>query len=312
MSGVASTEPPRRERGDRTVRAVVVVALLVLAASALPARRGLDWDAISDPVEVEWVRVVAAALVLVVLAQLARPLLKRLRRRRRRPGDRPAGDDDGPEGEPVPWWLRVLALLLVLAALYTGWLLVGALLPDVQRTDPAIRTSDPRGDATRPTDLDGSWLPLALAGLVLLAVAAAGRLTAARRAAARTDDAAEDGSDEAARLEAAVVAAQAQLVAHADARAAIVAAYAAMAASLSAGLARLPSPGSAARPSDTPTELLTRAVRSGLVAPGPATRLTDLFREARFSRHPMGATERQAAESALALVRAELAGARRA
>ena len=307
MSGVPGTPP----HGDRTVRAVVVVALLVLAASALQARRGLDWGAISDPVEVEWVRVVAAVLVLLVLAQLARPLLKRLRRRRRRAG-RPAGAEDGPEGERIPWWLRVVAVLLVVAGLYVVWLLAGALLPEVQRSDPATRTSDPGRDVAEPIDVGGSWLPLLLAGLVLLGVAGAGRLTAARRAAAREHEAADDAADEAGRLEAAVVAAQDQLAAHADARAAIVAAYAAMAASLSAGLARLSSPVSAARPSDTPTELLTRAVRSGLVSPGPATTLTDLFREARFSRHPMGAAERQAAEGALALVRAELTGAVRA
>ena len=317
MCRVASTEPPRRgggerpDRGDRTVRAVVVVALLVLAASTLQARRGLDWDAISDPVEVEWVRVAAAVLVLLVLAQLARPLLKRLRRKRGQ-GGRPAGAGDGPEGEPFPWWLRVLGVLLVLAALYTGWLLAGAVLPDVQHTDPAIRSTDPKGDAGQPIEVNGSWLPLLLAGAVLAAVAVAGRVAAARRDAARHHDAADDSSDEAVRLEAAVVAAQDQLAAHADARAAIVAAYAAMAASLSAGLARLPSPGAAARPSDTPTELLTRAVRSGLVSAGPATTLTDLFREARFSRHPMGAAERRAAEGGLALVRAELSGAVRA
>ena len=308
MCRVAPHEP--RGGGDRTLRAVVVVALLVLAASALQARRGLEWDAISDPVEVQWVRVMAAVLLLLVLAQLARPLLKRLRRRRRG-GQRPAGDDDGPAGEPLPWWLRVLAAVFVLAGIYAAWLLLSSLLPDVQRTDPALRSTDPRGDTARPIDVGGSWLPLLLAGAVLLVVAAASRVRTARQQAARRDPA-DDESDEAARLEAAVVAAQDQLAAHTDARAAIVAAYAAMAASLSAGLARLGAPGAATRPSDTPTELLTRAVRSGLVSPGPATTLTELFREARFSRHPMGPEQRRAAEGALALVRSELPGAVRA
>ena len=82
-----------------------------------------------------------------------------------------------------------------------------------------------------------------------------------------------------------------------------------MAATISAGLARR---GSSARASDTPTELLTRAVGSGLVSEGPATTLTELFREARFSRHPMGERHRRAAEDALHAVRAELAGVRRA
>jgi len=309
MCRVATSDP--RGGGDRTLRTVGVVALLVLAASALQARRGLDWEAISDPVEVEWARVAAAVLVLLVLAQLAKRLLKRLRRKRRG-GGRPSDGDEEPAGEPVPWWLRALGLALVLAAIYTAWLLLGALLPEVQRAEPAVRTSDPRGDSGRPIDVQGSWLPLLLAGAVLLVVAAAGRAAAARREAARRSDEADVDDDQAVRLETAVAAAQEQLAAHADARAAIVAAYAAMAASLSAGLARVAAPGAAARPSDTPTELLTRAVRSGLVSPGPATTLTDLFREARFSRHPMGPGERRAAEGALALVRAELSGAVRA
>ena len=91
----------------------------------------------------------------------------------------------------------------------------------------------------------------------------------------------------------------------ADARAAIVAAYRAMASHLDAQLARS---GGGALASDTPTELLARAVAARLVSSGPAAELTELFREARFSRHPMGAGERARAEAALAAVRAELAG----
>ncbi|OSC57422.1 hypothetical protein B5181_32425, partial [Streptomyces sp. 4F] len=46
-------------------------------------------------------------------------------------------------------------------------------------------------------------------------------------------------------------------------------------------------------------DLLSRAVAAGL-APGPAApRLTALFREARFSSHPMDASHREAAADAL-------------
>jgi hypothetical protein len=48
------------------------------------------------------------------------------------------------------------------------------------------------------------------------------------------------------------------------------------------------------------------------VSAGPASTLTELFREARFSRHPMGEPHRRAAEDALRAVRDELAGVRRA
>jgi len=56
------------------------------------------------------------------------------------------------------------------------------------------------------------------------------------------------------------------------------------------------------------------AVSAGLLSgasDGPARALTDLFREARFSDHPMGEESRRSAETSLRQVRAEL-GARRA
>jgi len=320
MSRVAND--PRQPRGNALLRGVVVVGLLTLAASALQARQGLDWDELDDPVAIEWVRVIAAVVVLLVLWQLARPLLRRLRRRLRRPRP-PAPDTDGPPGEKLPLWVRIAAAALVLAALWASWLLVSGLLPEIERVDPATRTEDPTGDAGQPIDVGMSWWPLVIAGAILLAIALAGRLASAHQAAARRGPAGQDDETEEAQLETAVIAAQEELAAHDDPRAAILAAYAAMAAHLTAGLARLPGAGtastaSAARAarmvstaSDTPTELLDRAVRSGLVSPGPATTLTDLFREARFSRHPMGFAQRRAADGALADVRAELVGVRR-
>ncbi|MFD4262867.1 DUF4129 domain-containing protein [Streptomyces sp. NPDC058534] len=51
--------------------------------------------------------------------------------------------------------------------------------------------------------------------------------------------------------------------------------------------------------SDSPADLLTRAADAGL-APSPAApRLTTLFREARYSSHPMGPSHREAAAGAL-------------
>ena len=45
--------------------------------------------------------------------------------------------------------------------------------------------------------------------------------------------------------------------------------------------------GAAGRSADTPAELLDRAVGAGLIRSDAALRLTELFREARFSSHPM-------------------------
>ncbi|MFE2457330.1 DUF4129 domain-containing protein [Streptomyces sp. NPDC059402] len=77
-----------------------------------------------------------------------------------------------------------------------------------------------------------------------------------------------------------------------DARAAVIACYAAMEDALAAS-------GVRRQASDSPADLLTRAADAGF-APGPAgPRLTALFREARYSSHPMDASHRAAAAAAL-------------
>ncbi len=77
-----------------------------------------------------------------------------------------------------------------------------------------------------------------------------------------------------------------------DARAAIIACYAAMETSLAER-------GAAREAADTPDELLARATTSGIVHGGAAARLTALFYEARFSSHPLAASQRDEAERAL-------------
>ena len=73
-----------------------------------------------------------------------------------------------------------------------------------------------------------------------------------------------------------------------DARAAIIACYVAMEASLAEH-------GAARVIADTPDELLTRATDLGVVRGTAASRLTALFYEARFSSHPMDREHRAAA-----------------
>lgn len=84
-----------------------------------------------------------------------------------------------------------------------------------------------------------------------------------------------------------------------DARAAIIACYVAME-------SRLADRGTARGAADTPDELLARAVASGAVRGAAARRLTALFYEARFSSHPLGAGQRDAASAALDELAAEL------
>jgi hypothetical protein len=85
-----------------------------------------------------------------------------------------------------------------------------------------------------------------------------------------------------------------------DARAAIIACYVAMETSLAER-------GAARAVADTPDELLARATTSGLVRGTAAARLTALFYEARFSSHPLGRGQRDAAEQALDELAATLA-----
>ena len=85
-----------------------------------------------------------------------------------------------------------------------------------------------------------------------------------------------------------------------DARAAIIACYVAMERSLAER-------GTARAVADTPDELLARATASGLVHGTAAARLTALFYEARFSSHPLGRAQRDAAEQALDELAAALA-----
>jgi hypothetical protein len=87
-----------------------------------------------------------------------------------------------------------------------------------------------------------------------------------------------------------------------DARAAIIACYLAMEASLAER-------GAARAIADTPDELLARAQATGIVRGTAAARLTALFYEARFSSHPLDRSQRDAAAHALDELAAALAEA---
>ena len=120
-------------------------------------------------------------------------------------------------------------------------------------------------------------------------------------AAVRADD---DGfiAEDPERLREAVESGRSALRAVDDAQAAIIACYLAMETSLAER-------GAARGVAGTPGELLTRATERGLVRGTAAGRLTALFYEARFSSHPLGHRQRDAAEQALNELAADLAKA---
>ena len=103
-------------------------------------------------------------------------MLKRLRRA----AAGAAGDDDHaePEGEPIPWYLRVLARCVVLAALAAVFYVVSSLTPPpapplhARRAGPATTTWRRRRAARTPRT---SWTVLVLVGLVLAGSALATR-----------------------------------------------------------------------------------------------------------------------------------------
>lgn len=69
-------------------------------------------------------------------------------------------------------------------------------------------------------------------------------------------------------------------------------------------------PATAPRDFDTASEVLARAMQHRALRVGPATRLVELFEEARFSPHLMGEGHRDQAVAALRDVLADLRGAR--
>ncbi|MFB7652552.1 MULTISPECIES: DUF4129 domain-containing protein [unclassified Streptomyces] len=169
-------------------------------------------------------------------------------------------------------------------------------LPPPVSPPPVIGRTDPEGGSGH-----GYSLPLyVLLGLLAAVVVVVVTVVVVRRLRRRgltvpalPERAGAPAEDEDARLLlSAVHSGRRALADTGDARTAVIACYAAMEDALVAS-------GVRRHASDSPADLLTRAADAGL-APGPAApRLTTLFREARYSSHPMGPSHREAAAGAL-------------
>lgn len=150
-----------------------------------------------------------------------------------------------------------------------------------------------------PSEAGGSGVDWAAVAIVLLLVALAGGALW-RHERARRRRAVRPSRKLAKSLEVAVGEGLDQLLAEADARRAVIAAYAAMERSLARG-------GHGRRRAEAPLEYLARILSEVELDAGPAARLTDLYETAKFSVHPMGSGDRSAALGALEALRAELA-----
>lgn len=209
------------------------------------------------------------------------------------------------------WTLLGLAVLLC-------WLLVLVLITRLVVPEPPAPASSPPASARPgappqqlpdPTDSgDSAFRYLAAATLILLLIVAFGTVVRARRRARPTtwfDDSARVTAPRRPKgPETLALAAELGLAEIADLsrdpRTAIIACYAAM----EHGLAH--APGAVPQDSDTPSEVLARAVSHHALSADSATELVELFTEARFSPHVMTERHRDAAVAALHRVLAEL------
>jgi uncharacterized protein DUF4129 len=162
---------------------------------------------------------------------------------------------------------------------------------------PALATQGPSTFRFPLTAVLYGLIVLVLVAAVVLSIWWARRF---RPSGERRDDGfiAEDPED----LREAVESGRSALLTIDDARAAIIACYLAMEASLAER-------GAARAIADTPDELLARAQATGIVRGTAAARLTALFYEARFSSHPLDRGQRDAAARALDELAAALAAA---
>ena len=304
--------------------ATVLAALSFVAAVALRGYvpgadpvAGHDAAAADDPLALTVVAVLLAAAVGVMVVAV----IVRLRHRVVAP-TRVVGRVDwrrGDRGKPT-WRVASIVFGLILA-----WLAVVAVLSGLgERGDaprsmpgatptgagPASPGDEPRTPARPESDAGGPDVLSYLYGAtgVVLLVIVAGSLVAARRRPAAPVSAAppgdETGPEPVGDAESFARAAEVGLAEVGDQsrepRKAIIACYAAM----ERELALLPD--AAPREFDTASEVLARAVDQRALAPDSATRLVDLFDEARFSPHVMDEGHRDAAVAVLTHVLGEL------
>jgi hypothetical protein len=311
---------PGMERATR--RVVAVGALLVLVGVALrgylPGQsRAPDHPSGSNPAAtIAVIALVGVAMVIIALAVVAN-----LRRPRspRHTGE-PLGRKFGGDRTKLTWRMALVLLGVLLAWLTVVVLLMQAsglvdfdppeqpVAPSTPTQTPAP-TSSPRPPSPDPPQQEGPlfWF-LLVATIVMMLVWAAGLIFAVRgQRRPVSSSSGPPSADQPPRPQASqplALAAERGLAEMGDLsrepREAIIACYAAMEDALA------DAPGASPQDSDTPSEVLARAVEHDAIHSGSATELVDLFAEARFSLHVMSEEHREIALRALELVLDEL------
>jgi Domain of unknown function (DUF4129) len=290
------------------VLASLALVALALGGPQLPPAEGLT----GSPAH----RLIAPALIFeAVFAAALAVLIVRARREPREPQPGSPGTEPPDRAMVVARRLRAVLRQVLIAALIVipGLLILSTVHKPPPRARPRILPTLaplPRQRATvRPAGpspfqhLNGRLLEDLLIVLVLCAVLVAAAIVVMHRRRTEPGPLGEEPllpePDDEEDLRDAVTAGRTALAVLDEARAAVIACYVAMERSLAQA-------GTARETADTPAELLQRAAAAGLVRSGAARLLTTLFYEARFSSHPFGSAERNAAEGALSELHADL------
>lgn len=310
--------------GDKSMaRAIAVIAVMLLSTVALRGHlpgveRRTEPDEVSGSHPASLVAVIAMLVVSIAVIALAA-----INQTRRPSAGCASGEprrELGGDRSPLRW-----RTLLIAAAVLVAWaaviLMLMRWLPTLDLGDPPPPDSgadadaggtDARAEDTAPAEPTGNggtvfWaLAATTFALVVLSVVAAAR--SRRRSAGPSPAPAAASSLTSGPAEGPDLARAAELgLAEMgdltrEPRAAIIACYLAMERELEK------SPGTFPQDSDTPSEVLARAIEHRALPAGHATVLVDLFEEARFSPHVMNEGHRADAMGALQAVQRDLQG----
>ncbi len=275
-------------RGSALPRAVLVLALLAIASVGLGAAQLARKD-MAGPLRYDTAALHRFAIGYLICLVLAPVLVTALVRAR--VGTAPRSGRSGV--------LVLLLILVTLAALAALTLVLGTHTAQPLRI-PEYGPLPLRGHGPRTTTVHVPlFVPLVVVAVAVLCILVVAWTRRSSRRAPTPVTGVEPPLDPAATLRSATDAGTSALHGTDDAREAVLACYQAMEEALRAGTAR-------PTYSDTPTEVLDRAVRAGVLHGPGGSILVRLFAEARYSRHPFGDQHRRAAERALAEIRNDL------
>ena len=298
------------------VRVVAVIVLLIVAAAALHGYLpGGDPPPRDRPTGSLGSLFAVAAMLAVSMAIIAIAIITQSRRPTSSPGAGEPPRELAAERRPLTWRMVLIAVGVVIA-----WLVLVALLsrlnmqlgidqPPPDASTPPTGVPKPPPEPEQPESPSSVFSVLAGSTVLLMMLVFVGTVIAARRQRRGATTLVWRGDEQrptkpAAGSDSLARAAEVGLAEIGDLsrepREAIIACYAAMERELEN------SPEVVPRESDTPSEVLARAVEHHALRADSATELVDLFEEARFSPHVMTEAHREIAVRVLRLVLAEL------